>query len=72
MKKSSLVAASLVAVPLGALGQDTGGLEEILVTAQRREQNLQEVPISVSAFSSEQLQRSNMRGAVDYLAMTPT
>ncbi len=71
MKKSSLVAASLVAVPLGALGQDTGGLEEILVTAQRREQNLQEVPISVSAFSGEQLQRSNIRGAADYLAMTP-
>ena len=60
MKKSSLVVASLVAVPLGALGQDTGGLEEILVTAQRREQNLQEVPISVSAFSGEQLQRSNI------------
>ena len=71
MKKSSLVAASLLAAPLGALGQDTGGLEEILVTAQRREQNLQEVPISVSVFSADALKKGNVRGAVDYLAQTP-
>jgi iron complex outermembrane recepter protein len=31
------------------------GLEEIVVTAQRREENLQDVPISVSAFTAEQL-----------------
>jgi iron complex outermembrane recepter protein len=31
------------------------GLEEIIVTSQRREENLQDVPISVSAFSAEQL-----------------
>jgi iron complex outermembrane receptor protein len=31
------------------------GLEEILVTAQKREQGLQEVPISVEAFSAEQI-----------------
>jgi iron complex outermembrane receptor protein len=71
MKKSSLVAASLVAAPLGALAQDTGGLEEIIVTAQRREQNLQEVPISVSVFSADTLEKGNVRGAVDYLAQTP-
>lgn len=46
-------------------------LEEIMVTAQRRRESLQDVPISVSAFSGEQLERTNIRGAVDYLALTP-
>ncbi len=35
--------------------EDGGGIEEIVVTAQRREENLQDVPISVSAFSAAQL-----------------
>jgi iron complex outermembrane recepter protein len=34
---------------------ENSGLEEIVVTAQRREENLQDVPISVSAFTAEQL-----------------
>lgn len=32
-------------------------IEEIVVTAQKREQNLQDVPISVQAFGSEQLEK---------------
>jgi len=38
-----------------ALAQGTAILEEIVVTAQRREENLQEVPISVTAVSGENL-----------------
>lgn len=35
---------------------DTSGLSEIVVTAQRRAQNLQEVPIAVTAFNGEALE----------------
>jgi iron complex outermembrane receptor protein len=39
-----------------AIAQDQGAtLEEVLVTAQKREESLQDVPISVSALSSEDL-----------------
>ena len=40
-----------------ALAQQTtaGGLEEIVVTAQKREENLQSVPISIQAFGTERL-----------------
>ena len=46
-------------------------LEEIVVTAQRREQNLQDVPVSVTAFTGAIIEQSNIRAARDYLALTP-
>ncbi len=36
-------------------------LEEVIVTAQKREQSLQDVPIAVTAFSGERLQESGVR-----------
>ncbi len=38
----------------------TGGLSEIVVTAQRRAENLQEVPISIAAVTSETLAESGI------------
>ena len=35
-------------------------IEEIIVTAQKREQNLQEVPISISALTSDQFDMFNV------------
>jgi len=46
-------------------------LEEIIVTAQRREQSTQDVPISISAFGAERIEQSDMKGAADYLQSTP-
>lgn len=51
--------------------QEGATLEEIVVTAQRREQNLQEVPISVSAFTGATLEQRNILSAIDYLSITP-
>ncbi len=48
-----------VAISTPAFAQDEaaeeGGLEEIVVTAQRREENLQDVPLSVTALSDDKL-----------------
>ena len=41
---------------------DDAGIAEIIVTAQRREENLQAVPISISAFGAEQIRE---KGLVD-------
>ncbi|HET8691314.1 MAG TPA: TonB-dependent receptor [Steroidobacteraceae bacterium] len=45
------------------------GLEEITVTAQKRQQSLQDVPLSVSAFTGDMLKQGRMadiRGIVDF------
>ena len=39
----------------------TGALEEITVTAQRRTENIQDVPISMQALTAQMLQRSEER-----------
>ncbi len=45
------------------------GLEEVVITAQKRQQSLQDVPLSVSAFTGEMLQDGRMadiRAIVDF------
>ena len=64
-----LVSASLA--PTTVFAADSAVLEEIVVTAQRRAQNIQDVPIAVTAFSGEDLEKSNISGATQYLARTP-
>ncbi|WP_157009824.1 hypothetical protein [Sphingobium sp. YBL2] len=56
--RTILVCASLIAMPAMAqgtteAGQEGASLADIVVTAQRRSENLQNVPISVTAITSE-------------------
>ncbi len=46
-------------------------LEEVIVTAQKREENLQETPISVTAFTGEAIEALGFRQSVDITAQTP-
>jgi iron complex outermembrane receptor protein len=43
----------------------TGGLEEIVVTARKREENLQTTPISITAFTAESLAEQGIETLVD-------
>ena len=47
------------------------GLEEIIVTAQRREENLQSTPVSVAAFGSEQLRDMNATSVANLSTFVP-
>ena len=46
-------------------------LEEVIVTAQKREQNLQDVGVSVTAFTGKQIDEFGFTNSVDIVAQTP-
>lgn len=62
-----------LALAADALPQEasSGLIEEIIVTAQKREQNLQETPLSVTAFTAEAIEALGFRQSVDITAQTP-
>ncbi|NQX96207.1 MAG: hypothetical protein HRT64_15050, partial [Erythrobacter sp.] len=55
-----------------AAEEQRGGVPTIVVTAQKRSEDLQDVPISVSAIGSEQLEDLNIDTFEDYLEQLPS
>ncbi|MDB5576572.1 MAG: hypothetical protein JWR80_1748 [Bradyrhizobium sp.] len=51
--------------------EDKGANSEIVVTAERRAENLATVPISMTAISADEIERARVRGVADWLALTP-
>jgi outer membrane receptor protein involved in Fe transport len=47
-------------------------LDEVIVTAQRKAENVQDVPISMTVFSEEQIANANMTNASDLTTLTPS
>lgn len=62
---STLAFAQPVFAQEAASEEAPGGLEEIVVTAQKREQNMQDVPVSVTALSSEALANNRITDFTD-------
>src|SRR5438876_24704 len=46
--------------------------DEIVVTAQKREENLQDVPISIQALGTRRLEELNVSNFNDYTKLTPS
>ncbi len=57
----------------GASGSTGAGatVEALIVTAQKREEDIQDVPIAISAFSQEDLTRSQIAGGPDLITQVP-
>ena len=51
---------------------DTGQVEELVVTARRREETLKDVPIAVSAYTEATLERTGVRDITDLQKTTPS
>lgn len=67
---SACVAGVLVfAIAQSAIAQ--GVLEEIIVTAQKREQNIQDVGIAINAFSGAQMRDLGIQRSWDNAAFSP-
>jgi outer membrane receptor protein involved in Fe transport len=62
--------AAVIVAPAEA--QEEGALEEIIVTAQKRTQSLQDVPVSVLVLGNQQLEDLNLNEFGDYIQFLPT
>ena len=67
----SAVAGVIAAGSTWAQETNQPSLTEIIVTAQKREQNIQDVPISVIAFSAQQLKDGGVSDIKNLQALTP-
>ena len=58
-------------VAFSLIGVQAQEIEEVTVTAQKREQNQQDVPVALDAFTGEMLQQSSIKTMADLAGMTP-
>ena len=65
------VSAVALTTMLGIAGPAMAQVEELIVTAQKREQSLQEVPIAVAAFGTEFLENAGVNDIFELQFFTP-
>ncbi|PTU30447.1 TonB-dependent receptor [Stenotrophobium rhamnosiphilum] len=59
-------------VPVTPEPRRAGMIEEVIVTAQRREESLQEVPMSITVLDAKQMSNANITNASDLATYTPS
>ena len=62
---------SALCIPQPAPAQTGEGLEEIVVTARRRDESLHNVPVAVNAFSAAEIEAAGIQRPQDFIALTP-
>lgn len=65
---STLLAAALPVAPVLA---ESAGMQEIVVTARKRAESLQEVPVTISAFSADDIEHQSMTEFTDVALQVP-
>ena len=69
---SMLAAALFAAAPVAVSGQEESRLVELVVTAQKREQSLQDIPVAVTAVAGEQLVEYGITDVFDLQQNVPS
>lgn len=65
------LSSGLALAQVGAPAASSGGIEEVVVTAERRPETLQTVPISMSAITGEALEKLGDKNFFDYATTIP-
>ena len=63
--------AAVQAAPAFAQATRQTTVEEVIVTAEKREARLQDVPVSITSISEKQLQAANLNSGTEIARMTP-
>ncbi|WP_165189166.1 TonB-dependent receptor [Caulobacter soli] len=69
---AAMIAATAVQAQTAPAAADSTQLEEITVTATKRETNLQDTPIAISAFGQSQLDRNQVKDVTDLAKFVPS
>jgi iron complex outermembrane recepter protein len=74
--KPSRTAAACLLTATGAVAgtayaAETAGLEEVVVTARKREESARNVPVAVTAFSAATIQAAGIQQPRDFIGLTP-
>jgi len=71
-----LMSATMMTAPASAQTQDSGqqvlSIETVTVTARRQEENLERVPVSVTAISSDSIRQADIKSALDLQTLAPS
>ena len=70
-KLHSTIVAALATLPAASMANDAK-LEEVIVTAQKRSQNLQDVPMAVTALGREMLEDNAVNSVEDLTKLVPS
>ena len=68
---ASALTLSAIAAPVHAQETEAFQIEELVVTAEKREQALQDVPVAISAYTSQQRDIRGMTNIQDFVNFTP-
>ena len=69
--RKTLLAAAVSAASFNAAQLAAAQIEEVIVTTQKREQSLQDVPLSVSAFTGNFIEKAQISDAKELALLTP-
>ncbi len=73
LSRTPVAAAVLLALGApSAVAQETNTLGEVIVTAQKRTESLQNVPISIDALGQQKLEELNVQNFKDYVQFLPS
>ena len=71
MRGVLLCGAALIGSAWPAAAQEALAVEEVVVTAQKRAENIQDVPLSVSAYGAEMIERAGVQNLQDLASRVP-
>ena len=69
---SAAIAAAIGATPAIAQEESSGGIEEIVVTANKREESINDVAMTIQAFSNDDITRQGLFSLEDYAKLVPS
>lgn len=70
-KWTTALAMGMAAIAAAPAPAQTSDLQEIVVTARKRDESLQSVPVTVDAFTEQTIQQAGIESPRDFVAMVP-